>query len=85
MCQRVHTPTGVAIVCGGHARRRCRCGRQATLLCDWKVATRRSGTCDAPICTNCARSPAPNKDLCAEHAQAFAQWQVESAARKETA
>lgn len=69
-CTRVAIPGGgVAIVCG--SVRRCACGRKATRLCDWKVRTRKSGTCDKPICDRCTTSPAPDKDLCAAHA---AQW-----------
>ncbi|MBB3691485.1 hypothetical protein [Sphingomonas sp. BK580] len=52
----------------------------ATLACDWKVPTRRSGTCDAPICTRCTTSPAPEKDLCAAHAAAFETWRAARAA-----
>jgi hypothetical protein len=75
-CEHVSFPGGSAIVCSGRrARTRCRCGNKATLLCDWKVTTRRpSGTCDKPICARCATSPAPDKDLCPDHAKAFAEW-----------
>lgn len=77
-CERVALPGGgAAIVCSSHRRQRCACGQRATLLCDWKVPTRRSGTCDAPICPRCSMSPAPDKDLCRTHAQAFKQWQTE--------
>jgi hypothetical protein len=38
------------------------------------VPTRRSGTCDAPICSSCATSPAPDKDLCPNYAAEFATW-----------
>jgi len=41
------------------------------LLCDWKVPGRRSGTCDVPICSRCTASPAPDKDLCPDHAAAW--------------
>ena len=61
-CTPTRTLHGVAIVCT--RGRRCPCGRPATLECDWKVPTRKSGTCDAPICTGCTTSPAPGKDLC---------------------
>lgn len=74
-CERVSLPGGgVAIVCGSRTRKRCQCGRRATLECDWKVPSRRSGTCDAPICEGCTTSPAPDKDLCPEHKVAFEQW-----------
>ena len=76
MCERVQLPDGTAaIVCGGHARRRCACGRRAPLLCDWKVPARKSGTCDKPICAACALEPAPDKHLCPAHAEAYRQWQ----------
>lgn len=82
MCQRVQLPDGTAaIVCGGHSRKRCSCGRRETRLCDWKVPTRKSGTCDRSLCDRCATSPAPDKDLCGEHAVAFAAWQAEQATR----
>lgn len=76
MCDVVALADGTrAIVCGGHhRRRRCACGRPATLECDWKVPTRRSGTCDAPICARCTTSPGPEKDLCLTHADAWAAW-----------
>lgn len=76
-CETVKVPGGVAIVCG--TRQRCKCGRKATLLCDWKVPTRKSGTCDAPTCARCATSPAPDKDLCRKHAEAFAAWKAKRA------
>jgi hypothetical protein len=49
----------------------CGSGKRATLLCDWKVPIRNSGTCDAPICPACTHVPAPDKDLCPPHA---AEW-----------
>lgn len=77
MCQRVQMPDGGwAIVCGGHSRKRCACGRRATLECDWKVPERKSGTCDAGICAGCTTSPAEGKDLCRKHAEAFKAWQA---------
>ncbi|MGN6270898.1 MAG: hypothetical protein ACTHM0_13520 [Sphingomonas sp.] len=76
-CQHVTLPDGArAIVCSSHRRQICACGRRATLLCDWKVPTRRSGTCDAPICVDCTTSPAPDKDLCPKHAAAWREWQA---------
>lgn len=74
-CTVVKLPTGeTAIVCTRTRRRRCACGRVAPLLCDWKVPARKSGTCDAPICGACTTSPAPDKDLCPEHARAWEAW-----------
>lgn len=71
-CERI----GNAIVCGTRRRQRCACGRRATLLCDWKVAGKRSGTCDEPICHLCSTSPAPEKDLCSAHASEFQAWKA---------
>jgi hypothetical protein len=77
-CTPVKLPGGgVAIVCG--PTRRCPCGGRATLLCDWKVPARASGTCDKPLCARCTSSPAPDKDLCREHA---AQWDEMKKARQ---
>lgn len=74
-CDHVILPGGGhAIVCSSGRRKRCRCGRRATLLCDWKVPTRKSGTCDADICDRCTTAPAPDKDLCPDHAAEFAAW-----------
>jgi hypothetical protein len=76
-CEHVHLPDGsAAIVCSSHSRQRCACGRRATQLCDWKVPGKKSGTCDAPLCSRCTTSPAPDKDLCAKHVQAFAEWRA---------
>lgn len=73
---------GGAIICSSGSRKKCvGCGRRADLACDWKVETRRSGTCDKPICSRCTVSPAPEKDLCPAHAQAFDAWKL---ARTET-
>lgn len=63
-----------AIVCS--QTRRCKCGRRATLLCDWKVPQRKSGTCDRPLCDRCTTSPKLGKDLCAAHAEAFRAWKA---------
>lgn len=76
-CQTVILPDGGrAIVCGprGRAKRCCSCNQPATRECDWKVEAHRSGTCDLPICANCAVSPAEEKDLCPAHATAFEAW-----------
>lgn len=76
-CEVVKLPDGVtAIVCG--PTKRCKCGRKATLLCDWKVPTRKSGTCDKGLCPSCTTKPAPDKDLCPAHADA---WQARKAAK----
>lgn len=78
-CHPFTTPEGGrGFVCTSGRAKRCRCGRRATLECDWKVPTRKSGTCDAPICASCATSPAPGKDLCATHA---AEWRAMQAGK----
>lgn len=48
------------------------CGKPAGLLCDGPVASRRSGTCDRPLCDNCTTKTGPvqDADLCPEHAHA---------------
>lgn len=76
-CQHVTLPGGQrAIVCGTRPRKRCACGRPGTLLCDWKVPERRSGTCDTPLCPLCSTSPAPDKDLCPTHVEAYKEWKA---------
>lgn len=60
---------GSAIVCVNERVRRCRCGKRATRLCDWR--TGRGRTCDVPICDDCATSPKEGKDLCPAHAEAW--------------
>ena len=83
-CEHVPVPGGgFAIVCGRFPRRqRCNCGAPATLFCDWilregeQPRSKKSKTCDAPLCANCTLSPAPEKDLCPEHARAFEAWKA---------
>lgn len=65
---------GRGFVCTSGKAKRCSCGRRATLECDWKVPSRRSGTCDAPICAHCTTSPAPDKDICPEHKPDYEAW-----------
>lgn len=77
ICARVNIGGVAAIVCTSRPRRRkCACGQPAPLECDWKVPTKKSGTCDAPICAGCTHSPAPGKDLCQKHA---AEWKARTA------
>lgn len=73
-CNRVNVGGVTAIVCTSGRRKRCRCGKPATLECDWKVPKRKSGTCDKPICSSCAISPAPGKDICPDHAEDLKAW-----------
>jgi hypothetical protein len=82
-CDRVTLPGGgTAIVCSSRKRPRCACGRSATLLCDWKVPDKKSGTCDAPMCARCAMQPVPgaDKQLCPAHVEAFKKWKADLAA-----
>ena len=76
MCLKMQMPDGtVAIICGGHAKTKyCACGREADLLCDWKVKAKKSGTCDAPVCKQHALQVGPDKHLCQEHRKAYADW-----------
>lgn len=67
---------GNMIVCRAGSRKRCACGRRATLECDWKVPTRRSGTCDRALCEGCTSAPAPGKDLCPDHARDYSHWKA---------
>jgi hypothetical protein len=71
-CRHVKVGGSPAIVCsrGRQARRRCGCGRPATLLCDYPVPhgeVRKVSTCDAPICRKCAASVGPDLDYCPKH------------------
>lgn len=80
-CHRVQLPGGAAaIVCG--PTKRCKCGHRATLECDWKVPTKKSGTCDAGLCPRCTHVPAPNKDLCPKHAAEWKQRLANAGAAK---
>jgi hypothetical protein len=76
MCLKMQMPDGsFGIICGGHARtKHCACGREADLLCDWKVKEKKSGTCDAPICKHHAQQVGPDKHLCPLHQKAYADW-----------
>lgn len=56
--------TGRIVCTRGRRRRPCACGRTSSLLCDGPRPSRRSGTCDAPICTSCATTIGPDQHLC---------------------
>lgn len=81
-CTPIKLPNGMnVIVCGRKPRRpRCsNCGAKgAERECDWKLSE--SKTCDKPLCLTCRFSPAPEKDLCPTHADAFKQWKTARAA-----
>lgn len=75
-CERVRMPGGgVAIVCSrAPRRRRCvGCGELTAdaRLCDARLKSRPGKTCDAVVCPACTTSPAPDKDLCPDHARAW--------------
>jgi hypothetical protein len=73
MCETIRDENGrvTATVCGGHRMRK-RCAFCSTgyveKLCDFPVGRR--GTCDAGICTRCAKSVGPDRDFCPRHAKA---------------
>lgn len=76
MCLTLKTASGVVIVCGRVLKNVswCFCGRQAQYLCDWKVPSRDTGTCDKPLCATHAHAVEQRKHLCAEHQAAFECW-----------
>jgi hypothetical protein len=61
--------TGFARV-GNRPRVRCSnkpCVRWAPLRCDFPTPTRKSGTCDKPLCKQCAVSVGEDLDHCPSH------------------
>lgn len=78
-CEPVDIGGGVtAIICGTKKKDPCHiCRKPATVLCDYPVTTRPSGTCDQPCCRTHADNVGANKDYCLSHAQ-FAQKQKEA-------
>lgn len=75
-CEKYRTgsPGGTIIICGrGKRKPSCKCGYTATRLCDWKLGGGR--TCNAKLCPKCTHEPAEGKDLCRQHAAAWAQRQ----------
>jgi hypothetical protein len=77
MCEHVKFPDGTtAIICGMRGRQKfCACGRVGDFECDWKVKEKRSGMCDAPICSHHALQVGPDKHLCPQHQKAWEAWQ----------
>ena len=73
-CETVEVDGVRAIVCSSGRRPRCKCGKPATLACDWKIPRKKSGTCDAPICAECTTKPSADKDICPDHRRAFLDW-----------
>lgn len=72
-CVPIKIGDSVGFACGPGLKRAkpCACGSRlpADLLCDWKVG---DGTCDAPICRSCATHVGHDRDLCPDHARAWA-------------
>lgn len=71
-CDIINMPGGGRAFVRYSGRRwpRCKCGAVATLLCDFELPGKGGRTCDAKLCARCTSSPAPEIDLCAEHAAA---------------
>lgn len=60
-----HVGPGYIACTRGPRKQKCSfCGNVSTLLCDFPVA---GGTCDKPLCRQCARSIGPNVDHCFAH------------------
>lgn len=76
MCDEIKLVNGsTVLICGTGASQFCVvCGRLATALCDWKVSTRNTGTCDRPICQTHGKQVAAGKHLCPEHQVAYQGW-----------
>lgn len=80
-CSTVRVGNSTAIVCGRTRIPACvKCRAIADRECDWKIGPGK--TCDAPICSDCTTSPAPDKDLCPRHAEA---WKNHPSNRSESA
>jgi hypothetical protein len=60
---------GVAHLYSETRRKRCvHChDRWSTTLCDYPDPSRKSGTCDRPLCRQCAVPMGPNLDYCPHH------------------
>lgn len=59
-----------AIVCTGRrGRKRCSACKTgwASLECDFPTPARKSGTCDKPLCAECAVRKGENLDFCPHH------------------
>lgn len=64
------------IVCTrGRRVKRCACGSEGTLLCDWKMGPKK--TCDKPICAAHGLKVAEDKHLCPAHQKSYAQWKAQ--------
>jgi len=45
------------------------CDRKAPLLCDFPIARKKSGTCDAKLCEGHAATQGPDRHFCPPHAK----------------
>lgn len=75
-CTPIRMPNGnVGIICGPRRIKVCIvCRAFATRECDWnmrKLPSGRQTTCDAGLCDEHTFSPAPGKDLCPRHREAW--------------
>jgi hypothetical protein len=60
-------------MCGKNLPNACSvCGYIGGRLCDWKMPNGKD--CDRSLCAHCSTSPAPDKDLCPQHAVAYKTW-----------
>jgi hypothetical protein len=50
-----------------------RCGRMASHLCDWPTG---AGTCDAAMCDAHRTNTGPDRDVCPEHSNGYAQLEL---------
>jgi hypothetical protein len=58
-------------------RKHCACGREATALCDWKVAEHKTGTCDTPVCDHHGKPVANGtKRICPTHQKEYDGWKA---------
>jgi len=69
-CEHVTIENRRMIVCTGRrGRRQCSACKNAwaSLECDYPDAKKKSGTCDKPLCTECAVKMGENLDYCPHH------------------
>jgi len=79
MCEQIRLANKtIVIACGDRASHRyCAvCGREAVALCDWKIKTKESGTCDRPVCARHTKQVGRGKHLCPEHQGEYERWKV---------
>lgn len=55
-CHHITLANGTRIIaCSRGPKKRCKCGKPATLLCDYPLRGKKEGkTCNAPMCRSCA-------------------------------